>query len=62
MVSEENKIYQWGNLFKQSTTEKTDMDMLPVKESLFNDKEIIMFSGKFKVCGALVKDNQVPSA
>jgi alpha-tubulin suppressor-like RCC1 family protein len=62
MISEDNKIYQWGNLFKQSTTEKTDMDMLPVKENLFNDKEIIMISGKFKVCGALVRDGEAPAA
>ena len=61
MVSDDNKIYQWGSLFKQSSTEKTDLDMLPIKENLFNGKEIIMMNGKFKVCGALVRDETTSS-
>lgn len=56
MIDSENKIFQWGNLFKQSSTEKTDLDMLMVKEDLFEKKEIIMISGKFKLCGALVRE------
>jgi alpha-tubulin suppressor-like RCC1 family protein len=55
MVDEHNKVYQWGSLFKASTTEKTDSDMQLVKDDLFGGKEILMISGKFKVCGALVK-------
>jgi len=39
------------------------LDIVPVKENLFGGKEIMMISGKFKVCGALVKDNsEAPAA
>ncbi len=56
MVDENGKIYQWGNLFKQSKTEKTDSDMSQLKDDPFKDKEILKISGKFKLCGALVKN------
>jgi alpha-tubulin suppressor-like RCC1 family protein len=56
MVAEDNRVFQWGNLFKANTTEKTDLDMLLVKDNMFDNKEVIMISGKFKVCGALVAD------
>lgn len=55
MIDEHNKIYQWGNLFKQSKADKTDSDMHMITETLFDGKEIISISGKFKMCGALVK-------
>ena len=56
MVDENGKIYQWGNLFKQSKTEKTDSDMSALKDDPFEGKEIVNISGKFKICGAIVQD------
>ena len=57
LILDDNKIYQWGDLFKKSIAEKTDTDMqLITKEDLFDHKEIIEFSGKFKLCGAIVKN------
>jgi alpha-tubulin suppressor-like RCC1 family protein len=53
---ENNKIYQWGNLFPSNMTIKTDADMQEVKsEGLFNNREIIAISAKFKLAGAIVK-------
>lgn len=54
MVTEDDEIYQNGNLFKLGKNEKTDSDMARVKE-VFEGKEIEYVSGKFRVCAALVK-------
>jgi alpha-tubulin suppressor-like RCC1 family protein len=56
MVDENGKIYQWGNLFKQSKTEKTDSDMSALKDDPFEGKQIVNISGRFKICGAIVQD------
>lgn len=58
MVDFENNVYQWGKLFKQAKTEKTDSDMLMIKDTLFDGKNINWISGKFKMCGALVSSNK----
>jgi alpha-tubulin suppressor-like RCC1 family protein len=55
MIDTEGNVYQWGNLFKANKTDKTDSDMYMLKEKLFDGKEILLISGKFKLCGALVK-------
>ncbi len=56
MIDGENKIHQWGNLFKQSKTEKSDNDMSVLKDDPFENKEVVRFSGKFKLAGAIVKN------
>lgn len=57
MLDEKRRIYQWGNLFKQSLAEKTDTDMqMIISDDLFDKKEIKMISGKFKMCAAIVKN------
>ena len=55
MIDKDEKIYQWGNLFKNSSTQKNDNDMLLVNQDFFDGKEIIKISAKFKAAGALVK-------
>lgn len=57
MIDENNKIYQWGNLFKQSKTEKSDNDMSQLKEDPFGGNEVVQFSGKFKLAGAIVREH-----
>ena len=52
---ENNNVYQWGNLFKKKIAEKTDSDMEMITEKLI-DGEIIMMSGKFKICGAIIRN------
>jgi len=56
MIDSNDKIYQWGNLFRQSKTEKSDSDMSLLKENPFENKSVVKFSGKFKLAGAIVKD------
>ena len=52
-----NNIYQWGNLFKKNKTEKSDYDMQMItSKDIFDMKEIVMISGKFKICGAIVRN------
>lgn len=56
IIDKDNKIYQWGSLFKNSYA-VPDEDMLRVdKKVLFDNKNIIMISGKFRVCGAIVSE------
>lgn len=53
---ENNDVYQWGNLFKNSKTEKNDTDMLMIKsKDLFGGKEILNMSCKYRIAGAIVK-------
>ena len=53
---EENKIYQWGNLFPSNLAIKTDADMQEVNsDSLFDKRELLTISAKFKLAGAIVK-------
>jgi len=53
---ENNDIYQWGNLFKNSKSEKNDTDMLMIKQKdLLEGKEMIQISCKYRVAGAIVK-------
>ena len=55
-IEENNNLYQWGDLFKKKIAEKNDYDMQRIIEDQFEKKEIIMISGKFKICGAIVKN------
>lgn len=47
-------IYQWGNLFPDKLTEKSDEDMLRVKQNFFGNEKVRQVSGKFKLVGAIV--------
>ena len=58
MIDLSGRIYQWGKLFNQSKAEKTDSDMSQLKTDPFLGKEIITMGGKYKVCGAIVRENQ----
>ena len=50
-----------SKIAKQNLAEKTDSDMQLIKSTdLFDNNEIIMISGKFKMCAGIVK-NQVTS-
>lgn len=53
---ENNDIYQWGNLFKNSKIEKNDTDMLMIKsKEMFEGNEILSIACKYRVAGAIVK-------
>ena len=57
IIDEENNIYQWGNLFKDGKAELIE-DMNKINKdtlNLFDKREIHSISGKFRVCGAIVK-------
>lgn len=57
IIDEDNKIYQWGNLFKDNKAELIE-DMNKINSdnlNLFDKREIQSISGKFRVCGAIVK-------
>ena len=54
---DKNDIYQWGNLFKNSKTEKNDTDMLMINSnSGFDGREVLSISCKYKIAGAVVKN------
>jgi hypothetical protein len=56
LILDDNKIYQWGNLFSSRSTIKTDSDMHEViSTNLFDGHEVEMLSAKFKLAGAIVK-------
>lgn len=53
---DKNDIYQWGNLFKNSKTEKNDTDMLMINSKAgFEGREVLSISCKYKIAGAVVK-------
>jgi hypothetical protein len=54
---DDNKVYQWGNLFvKSKVASKSDSDMQEIKaDDLFDGKEVMSISAKFKLAGAIVK-------
>ncbi len=56
LFPESNHVYQWGNLFKRANMEKNDSDMHMIKPNLlFDGKEILHISCKYRVAGAIVK-------
>lgn len=56
IVDKKGRIYQWGSLFKNNLGEPEN-DMIKImKNDLFDGKKLIQVSGKFKMIGALVSN------
>jgi hypothetical protein len=55
LILDDNKIYQWGNLFPSNKTTRSDSDMSEIKTEQFDGKEVLSISAKFKLAGAIVK-------
>jgi hypothetical protein len=55
----DENVYQWGNIFPKKTKDKQkDGDLVILKESsLFDGGKIIQFSGKYRMCAAIVDYN-----